>query len=219
MGREEWRPEWFDYEKCFQNLLITTENFPEVKFNVVYDGERDNNFIFNYDANFHFIQAKNDYSSFQKTFEIIKNSDIAGDDLIYLLENDYLHVTDWVPKTIEFFKLNQNNYLSLYDHNDKYMDFNSDLVSKILVTSSHHFRTTPSTCGSFIAKKNVLMDDINVHQQLPSFSEIFSNQPVDHVKFLILNYFKNKKVYSPVPGLSTHCLNGLLSPTINWNSL
>ena len=34
-GRDEKRPEWFDYEKCFKNLLDTIDE--SVIVNVVYD--------------------------------------------------------------------------------------------------------------------------------------------------------------------------------------
>jgi hypothetical protein len=30
---------------------------------------------------------------------------------------------------------------------------------------------------------------------------------------------RNRFVITPIPGLSTHCMNYLLSPTINWKEL
>lgn len=215
-GREDWRPEWFDYEKCFLNLLNSICNKDNVRINVIYDGNRDDNFIFKYDLNFYYIDAKSDYESFKKTFEVIGKSNIKDDEIIYLLENDYLHIKNWDIDVEEFMKTNKDSYLSLYDHNDKYFNENSELTSKIIVTKTHHFRTTPSTCGSFIAKKKTLIDDYNIHYNSPKITGVFTNMPVDHAKFLMLKTLKNRDVYTPIPGLSTHCLVNLLSPTINW---
>ena len=218
-NREDWRPDWFDYEKCFLNLLNSIQNKDNVKINVIYDGTFDDNFIFNYDVNFILIDAKSDYESFKKTIDLVKTSYIDENDLIYLLENDYLHTQGWDKKVVDFFELETNSYLSLYDHNDKYFESYSGLKSKIIVTKSSHFRTTPSTCGSFITTKKVLIDDFLAHYQSPEITKIFCDLPVDHAKFLLLEKLKNRFVYSPIPGISTHCLNNLLSPTIKWEEI
>jgi hypothetical protein len=81
-----------------------------------------------------------------------------------------------------------------------------DLVSKIFTTNSHHWRTTPSTCGTYIVNKKVFLEDYDVPFQMSG----------DHHKFIFLNQTKGRFVYTPIPGLSTHCMEGLLSPTINW---
>lgn len=215
------RPIWFDYEKCFLNLLDSLEdqfNIPltDVKLNVVYDGEVGNNWIEKLDSQDRFqkyyIKAGNDFKSFQQTCELIKNNPlIQENDLIYFLENDYLHTLDWVSKTKELFTTYSNlNYVSLYDHNDKYhLPMYDDLVSKVFTTSTHHWRSTPSTCGSFIIRKEIFEQDY----------DILSTMEGDHNKFLWLNKKRNRFVITPIPGLSTHCMEGLLSPTINWEEL
>jgi hypothetical protein len=98
----------------------------------------------------------------------------------------------------------------LYDHNDKYIDSRyDDLVSKIIVTENHHWRTTPSTCGSYIITRKIFEDDYDV----------WSTAVGDHNTFINLNETKNRFVFTPIPGLSTHCMETLLSPTINWNKI
>ena len=71
-GREDWRPDWFDYEKCLHNLLTTIRHKDKVKLTIVYDGKQDDNFIFKYNLNIIYIDAKSDYESFKKTLEIVK---------------------------------------------------------------------------------------------------------------------------------------------------
>jgi len=206
------RPSWFDFEKCFVNLLSTIEG-ENIDLHLIMDGEIESNFINQYKDKFilHQIKAGNDQSSFYQTWQIVKETKIEDQDLIYFLENDYLHLKGWVNKVKELFKTYRlPHYVSLYDHNDKYfLSMYENLVSKIFTTETHHWRTTPSTCGSFIVNKNIFNLDYDVH------TTTFG----DHDKFLSLGQEKNRLIITPIPGLSTHCMEGLMSPTINWQKL
>jgi hypothetical protein len=87
-----------------------------------------------------------------------------------------------------------------------------DLISKIYVTETRHWRTTPSTCGSYIVPKKVILEDYDDQTGVTT--------PIgDHHKWLFLNETKNRFVLSPIPGLSTHCMEGLLSPIIDWKQI
>jgi hypothetical protein len=116
------RPEWFDFEKCFINLLNTIENH-NIDLHIVMDGKIKDNWINKYKNKFtsHEIQAGNDYESAMQTYHLAYSIVKEKDDIIYFLENDYLHQLDWVKKVIDLFSTYSNlNYVSLYDHNDKY---------------------------------------------------------------------------------------------------
>ena len=206
------RPNWFNFRHCFRNLLRTIDG-KDVTLHVVFDGNIKDNWINNYKDKFitHEIQAGSDQSSFFQTWEIAKNTSIEENDLIYFLDNDYLHVNNWVDKVNELFaKYNLLHYVSLYDHNDKYMDRTyPDLVSKVLVSETHHWRTTPSTCGSFIVRKQLFDLDYDIHTTIVG----------DHNKFLDLYNQRQRLVITPIPGLSTHIMRGLMSPTINWEEI
>ncbi len=203
------RPKWFNFQKCFENLLNTIEG-NDVQLHVVMDGDINSNFISKYKDSFigHEIKAGNDQSSFFQTWEIAKNTQMEKNDLIYFLENDYLHINGWIEKITELFSTYKlSHYVSLYDHNDKYfLPMYDDLVSKIFVTENHHWRTTPSTCGSFIINRELFESDYDIHTSVVG----------DHNKFLQLAEERNRMVITPIPGLSTHCMEGLMSPTINW---
>ena len=206
------RPSWFDYEKCYDNLLSTVNFSKNVKINIVYDGKEDN-WIKNKNFNkLHKIEAKEDMKSFWETIKLShSDNSIEEDDLIYFLENDYMHVNGWVEKIFELFQTyNGLDYVSLYDHNDKYfLPMYDNLTSKIFTSPSHHWRTTPSTCGSFVTTKQRLNEDF----------DILSTMRGDHNKWLWLNQNRNRFVFTPLPGLSTHCMNSLLSPTIKWEEI
>jgi len=207
------RPSWFDYEKCFVNLLNTIEG-KNVDLHVIMDGDSTGNFIENYKNKYtlHSINVGGDYNSYLETYEYIKTLNIDDNDLIYFLENDYLHTDNWIEEIVTLFQTYPQglNYISLYDHNDKYfLSMYNNLVSKIFITETRHWRTTPSTCGSYIIPKNIFIED----------EDINTGGPGDHDKFLHLNSTKNRFVLTPIPRLSTHCMEGLLSSTINWKQI
>jgi len=202
------RPEGFSYEKSFKSLLDSIKGYPNVKLTVMMDGTKEDTFLKNYDVDVYEFEGGSDNASFFETVRYAKNKDIGDNDLVYFLENDYLHVPGWVEKITELFSLFSGlSYVSLYDHNDKYfLSMYENLVSKIITTKTHHWRTTPSTCGSFIIPKQILDEDF----------DILSTMVGDHNKFLWLNQNRERSVITPIPGLSTHCMVGLMSPTINW---
>ena len=206
------RPSWFDFEKCFTNLLETIIN-KNVELHVVMDGDPNTNFIGKYKDQYilHQIKAGGDQSSFFQSWGIAKNIPMEPNDLVYFVENDYLHISNWVDKIKELFSSHKlPHYISLYDHNDKYfLPQYDDLVSKIFVTENHHWRTTPSTCGSFIITRELFDLDYDLQTTITG----------DHGKFLQLNEKRNRMVITPLPGLSTHCMEGLLSPTIDWPTI
>ena len=206
------RPSWFDFEKCFTNLLETITN-KNIELHVVMDGDPNTNFIGKYKDQYtlHQIKAGGDQSSFFQTWEIAKSIPMEQTDLVYFIENDYLHLQGWDKKVTELFETYKLlHYVSLYDHNDKYfLPMYEDLVSKIFTTETHHWRTTPSTCGSFIITKQLFDLDYDINTSIVG----------DHNKFLQLAEERNRMVITPIPGLSTHCMEGLMSPTIKWDKL
>jgi len=205
------RPEGFSFERSFNNLIKTIQNNSNVELTVMMDGTSKGTFLEKYNGEICEFEAGSDISSFFKTVKFAKNKNISQDSLVYFLENDYLHVDGWVDKVVELFSSYQGlTYVSLYDHKDKYfLPMYDNLVSKIFVTDTHHWRTTPSTCGSFIIPKQILDEDF----------DILSTMVGDHNKFLYLNENRNRHVLTPIPGLSTHCMEGLMSPTIDWNKI
>ena len=208
-----YRPEWFSYEKCFQNLLKTIDGYDFINLTLSIDGDINQDFIKNYQDKFTLFSTnhKSSLLSYRDLLFYIKEQKMESNDLIYFLENDYLHVDNWVNKIIDLYSTFSNlDYISLYDHNDKYfLPMYDDLVSKIIATETHHWRTTPSTCGSFIVNRKTFEEDY----------DIWSTTVGDHNTFLYLNENKNRFVFTPIPGLSTHCMETLMSPTIDWKEI
>lgn len=216
------RPTWFSHETCFLNLIKTIKLDPlgeRVKITIVYDGSVEDlkdDFILKYcfnDPQIHLqlIKGGSDLNSFLITTQLAQESTEFDTDLIYFLENDYLHKFGWISNVFELYQSScEFDYLSLYDHNDKYIyDIYKDLVSKIIVTNTHHWRTAPSTCATFLLSKTKLNRDYDV----------LTSGLTDYYFFNKLVSERKRILLTPVPGLATHSMEGYLSPAVNWEDI
>ena len=228
------RPEWFDYENCLINLLGTLEENTSnlyVQLNLVFDGD-ENSFNDDFSSKYFKLNDRIESKRYSREVYLInggsapKSSQIlmtkinkdfshGSDDLIYILENDYLHVQGWVSCVEDLVNSGiKFDYLSLYDHGDKYKytenywDKYDSLRSKIFVSKSRHWRTIPSTCFSFIVKAGILKKDY-----------IYFNYLRDYYIQKFLQFFKGRVLLSSIPGLSTHCMRRYLSPLIDWREI
>lgn len=209
------RPEWFNYEKCLANLIETIDPYREsISLNMWMDGEYNGNFVEKYDSTYNRLQVKFNHpiKTVLALYEHIKNNTVFDDnDLIYFLENDYLHLKSWPDKVYSLYKKYGQalSYVTLYDHNDKYTySMYQNLKSQIIVTDDHHWRTVPSTTATFIVSVKTFLEDYDV----------WMKGQEDHATFLKLGQ-KNRVLVSPIPALSTHCQNNYLSPTIDWSQI
>lgn len=211
------RPEWFDKQQVFENFKRTI-NPDLADYKVIYDGFYDpdiNNrpapkwLCDNQTGSIVQIHEGNEAKSFLKTLDVVLSQDLPDDAIIYFLEDDYLHVPGWCEAIIEGFKLGVD-YLTGLDHGDKYRDY-PDLTSKLFVSDSYHWRTTPSTTNTFAVKMGTLRQDIEIHRKYSENLEITQ----DHSKFTDL-CGRGRVLVSSVPGFSTHCSPSDMSPVINW---
>jgi hypothetical protein len=218
------RPEWFDYEKCFSNLLQTLDVSPlsvNVTLTVIYDGSQADfvqDFMNKYCAisrryptYIKTVEAGSNLKSWHVALDQARAAPIADADLIYFVENDYLHLPGWLEKVFELYVSGiRFDYLSLYDHMDKYfLPMYGDLTTKLFVTATQHWRTAPSTCGTFMLRRSTLLEDIG----------LWAMEVQDHFLFTELCQKRGRILLTPVPGLATHCMEGYLSPTIDWAGL
>ncbi|MDX2191524.1 MAG: hypothetical protein SFY32_16855 [Bacteroidota bacterium] len=158
----------------------------------------------------------------------LQNFDL--DEIVYFLEDDYLHKEN-APKAIKE-GLEIADYVTLYDHPDKYIDGTkggNHLVvdggeqTKVFLTKSSHWKQTNSTTMTFACKLQTLKDDFDIWDKytqgsLPNDDLIFYRlQSLKKLKFKFFG--KNRKLISPIPGYSTHVEKAYLSPLIDWNKV
>lgn len=139
---------------------------------------------------------KGNAGSFQLALEMAIESN-KDDDLIYFIEDDYLHKHE-APKMLEE-GIKRADYVTLYDHPDKYTRYyNMGEYSKVIKTESSHWRFTASTCMTFASKVKTLKEDMEVWKKHTS-----DTHPWDHKIFVELGE-KGRKLAVPIPGAACH---------------
>ena len=207
------RPGWFDREAIFDSFVKTFTK--DVVYKAFYDitSGRDH-FIFN--KNVYIIERESgtEAKSFTSVLKYVVEQDYEDSDIIYFVEDDYLHKDGWVDILLEGVNEIGADYYTLYDHPDKYyLPMYEELQSKIIATSSIHWRTTPSTTCTFACTFKTLKKYIDLH--LKFCSGTFTK---DHQMFTEL-WSQGSNLVSCIPGYSTHVEANMLTPTINWNKL
>jgi len=207
------RPEWFDKAKCLRNILFDSWGYKDINFTQIYDEHFGK--LGNPSDDTVVINCGTEASSFLATLDIIMSRNLPDDTIVYIVEDDYLHREGWQQALREAFEL-PIDYVSLYDHADKYMEDYSELKSKIYVTESAHWRSTPSTCNTYACLMRTLREDIDTHRFFSRNHNGGVSQ--DHNKFVELARL-GRRLISPMPGFSTHCEAGLLSPRVDWGKI
>lgn len=217
----KFRPDWFSAEDCFKNLLKVTSEDEDTHLTVVFDGDTSDHFVSKYPyVKIVTIEGGTETKSFTKLLDYLKDRDDIDDgDIVYLVEDDYIHRPGSMNILKEIFTKSNVDYVSLYDHADKYMHgyfemYARGFVTQLFCTGSTHWRSTPSTTNSYAMKFSTLKRDIDVHYKFSNFEKI-GNITQDHQKFCEL-WNSGKSLLTPIPGYSTHVENQLMSPTIDW---
>ena len=129
---------------------------------------------------------------------------------VYMIEDDYLHHPMGPTYIAE--GLERADYVTLYDHADKYMSKSPNpLVScggentKVILTASTHWKFTNSTTMTFATSVKTLKADQAVFRHCCT-----RKIPSDYLIFRKLAE-AGRSVISPIPGRSTHC-DEYLSP-------
>ena len=208
------RPEGFSFERCLKNFLESIDGAKDVNLTLVFDGNIENDFIKNYTMYFDNVintEYRNSLKSFLHLLDYIENQDMDEHDIIYYVENDYLHVKGWLDKVRALFSTyNGIDYVSLYDHNDKYTEPQyANLLARLITTHNSHWRNTPSTCGTYMMLRSTWEKDIDIWKAATG----------DHETFMKLNNERQRSLLTPIPGLNTHCMKTLESPTIDWSTI
>ena len=208
------RDAWFSHEKCFKNLL---EVFQDHSVTVFFDGDPTNHFVNKYDGFTlkTYDQGGTDAKSLKGLLEYIHSLDIPGDEVIYVCEDDYVHKPGAPEKIMEGLSVG-SDYVTLYDHPDKYftqymqmygqgLDFKTQLV----LGPTCHWRTTPSTTSTYACRSSTMNADYDIH---------IKYLDRDHHRFLELLLLNKRCLVTPLPAWSTHCEYGYLSPYADWGS-
>jgi len=217
LSQNKLRPEWFDREKIFDHLISTLDE--RVSYTAFHDsgnGELKDHFLNNKDVNKISQKGGSGAQSFLNLLNHVKEQNINDEDIIYFLEDDYLHKPGWINVLLEGFEYIGADYFTLYDHPNKYYpgmweQYNSHL----LVTPSVHWRTAVSTTNTYACRFKTLKQHFDIHIQ---YCDLEAKWVKDHDKFTHL-WNTGSNLVSCVPGYSAHVEEEMLSPITNWKNI
>lgn len=119
---------------------------------------------------------------------------------IYFVEDDYLHFKGKNLVKVIQEGLSLMDYVTLYDHPDKYSsDYGYGESSICFKTKNSHWRTTVSTCMTFAVKSETLKSDWFIWDRYTQ-----SSHPYDHQIFTALAKEKDRHLALSIPGLACH---------------
>lgn len=207
------RPPFFSRKACYLNLL---ETFDPSKANLTFllDDKTPKRAHFLREQMVYpviEIQEGSEAGSFLRLLDYVSQLDLHPETILYFVEDDYIHRPGWLDILLEGFQVPSVDYVTLYDHGDKYFAY-PKLSSKIFVTPSCHWRSTPSTTHTFATRFKTLLRDLAIHRKFSEARTISA----DHDKFIFLQKKRNTLLISSLPGSSTHAEPDFISPCIDW---
>jgi len=215
-----------NYNSIKVDLRIVDDDSTKENLNIlrnILDKSKENYEIVNHDNSEHKHVIKeqkskhtfSNLSSLLKCFEIGKNN---GEDLIYFIEDDYLHFKsslDEMIGTYERISSQMNKDLIICPSDYPYLYMNNEKTN-LLIGSKRHWRTINKSLCSFMTSKNIL------NKYWDNFYQNCLDRHDPFEKYLNQIYEKEVCI-SPVKSLSIHMTNVNssygLSPFINYKSL
>lgn len=218
-GYNKIKPEYINNKNCLKNALDT---FSVLNYDwyIIADNvsNETKNMIktFLIDSNIFYVNIGNGAATFNLALD--KALNFCDDTIIYFLENDYLHKNGAQKILEEGFEIGAD-FISLYDHPDKYIDginpyvTNGGETTKVFLSKSCHWKFTNSTTMTFAAKVKTLKEYETTLRKYTS-----TPHPYDFEMWVDLRN-QGVSLITPIPGYSTHGETAWLSPLINWNNV
>ena len=219
-GYNKIKPSYVTNENCLKNALQT---FPtsEYDWSIIADNisEETNNMIQEYISRDHILYVSVGHGAGTFNLALDEALQSSEDEIIYFIENDYLHKPNSGRIFKEGFDLGAS-FISLYDHPDKYMSPNQGgnpyceggaEDTRVYLTNSCHWKITNSTTMTFAAKVSTLKRTEDILRKWTN-----GTHPNDFNMFLELRE-QNELLITPITGYSTHGEKAWLSPLTDWN--
>jgi len=219
-GYNKVKPEYVNNENCLKNAL---QIFPssEYDWSIIADNtsEETNNMIQKYISKDYITYVSVGHGAGTFNLALDESLQSSDDEIIYFIENDYLHKQNSGNIFKEGFDLGAS-FISLYDHPDKYMgpDQGGNPYceggaedTRVYLTNSCHWKITNSTTMTFAAKVSTLK---RTEETLRKWTN--GTHPNDFSMFLELRE-QNELLITPLPGYSTHGETAWLSPLTDWS--
>lgn len=218
-GYNKIKPPYIDNEKCLRNAVqvfkdadwaIIADNCSSETLTMVEDIT---------DCNIEIVSVGHGAGTFNLALD--KALEYQDDEIVYFIENDYLHKPESLKALTEGLDLGAA-FASLYDHPDKYLDPRKGgnpyceggaEDTRVYLTNTCHWKITNSTTMTFAAKVSTLRRTEEVLRKHTS-----GTHPNDFHMFLELRE-KGELLVTSIPGYSTHGETAWLTPLTDWSKV
>ena len=214
-GYPKEKPEYVNNASCYRSALFV---FGKSAWTVIADNvsEETKRLVEECSGEIKHVKIGHGAGTFNIALDIAL--ELPDDEIVYFLENDYLHRYN-ADKVLESAFDLEFDYVTLYDHPDKYLNpyeggnpfcSNRSESTRVYLGKHCHWKLTNSTTMTFAAKVKTLKQDASVLRKWTSGSH-----PHDFQMFTELTQ-RGRRLASPLPGYATHGETRWLSPLTNW---
>jgi hypothetical protein len=168
-------------------------------------------------------------------------------EVVFFAEDDYIYRKDTINSAIQLIKKNpQAHFITPYDHPDSYsLKIHNRYKYKIISEGGLHWRTTGSTCLTFMTTRKILNKsknaffsyckgnwDSSLWFALTKYNVLSPAQIIIMVfhdtfllKVILLSWIKTWKnilfsrkyfLWQPIPSIATHMESTGIAPNIDW---
>ena len=221
-GYNKVKPSYINNENCLKNTL---QIFPEKDINWLIIADNCSQITQDSIRKYYKGEIKNvSIGHGAGTFNLALDEALKelDNEIIYFLENDYLHKPNSDKILQEGFDL-EASFVSLYDHPDKYIGPNQGgnpyceggaEDTRVYLTDSCHWKITNSTTMTFASKVSTLKRTEPILRKWTNMG----HYPQDFKMFLELRE-NNELLITPIPGYATHGETYWLSPLTDWSKI
>lgn len=216
------RPKHFSKINCLNNFLdvFRFNDRPKgISVNIipVHDGPvgRLYDAFQEYDIPIEKINVNSNAKSLEACLDLASGLPVT--DIIYFLEDDYLHTDDAVPVLVEGFRVaeqfNKSNIISPYLHTDRFVrtdDIDRGLTHMFL-GNLRYWRTAESTTCTWAIKQDTYLND-NIYQKALKYG-------LNDREFFRAIRSEGTILFNPLHAASTHCHEPFMSPFVDWSNV
>ena len=216
-GYPKEKPSYINNKNCLLNALRVFKN---ASWYIIADnvGDETKSLLESTKTKIEYVSVGHGAGTFNLALDfVIKNLDAS--EVVYFLENDYIHREGGERVVREGVEDLGFDYVTLYDHPDKYMNpveggnpfcVGRSEETRVYLGEECHWKLTNSSTMTFASKVKTIIEDEEYFRKWTS-----ETHPHDFMLFTELRQI-GRKIASPIPGYSTHGETRWLSPLINW---
>lgn len=221
-GYNKIKPSYIDNESCLKNFCnVFFDHIHDIQIIADNCSESTLNMIKKYIDPSMIEQVSVGHGAGTFNLAVDKALSWNDDEIVYFVENDYLHKQNSPNILKEGFEL-EASFVSLYDHPDKYMDPSiggnpycegGAEDTRVYLTDSCHWKITNSTTMTFASKVSTLKRVESILRK-----HTIGTHPDDFRMFLELREV-GELLITPIPGYATHGETRWLSPLTDWSAI